>query len=135
MDVKSYEEFAAWTASDDPGTIDGKAGALELFCGFHSLDPHQLVIEAQGAEKTGEWLQGYTAEQRIRQFYGHLTTPVEAGGLGYEREDAQACWQRVRSFYTKYGVETKIEAIASWEANANMRSLRTESFETWDWKA
>ena len=135
MDVKTFDEFAAWTASDDEATIADKATAIELFCGFHSLDPHQLVVEAQSAEKTGEWLKGYTAEQRIQQFYGHLTTPVEAGGMGYEREDAKACWRRVRSFYTKYGVVTKIEAIASWEAGATMRSLRSESFETWDWRA
>jgi hypothetical protein len=98
------------------------------------LDPHQLVVEAHSAEKTGEWLKGYTAEQRIQQFYIHLTTPAKAGGLGYDREAAKACWRRIRSFYTKYGVETKIEAIASWEANSPMRSLRTASFEDWNWR-
>jgi hypothetical protein len=133
MDVTQYEEFQAWTRADDKSTVEDKRAALELFCSFHSLDPHQLIVEAQGAEKTGGWLKGYTAEQRIRQFYAHLTTSAHAGGLGYDRETVKACWRRVRSFYTKYGVETKIEAIASWEAGTALRSLRNESFESWQW--
>ena len=134
MDVTTFDEFEAWTATDDQATKEAKAAAMALFCGFHSLDPRQLVFEAQEVEKTGEWLKGGSAEQRMQQFYRHLTTPVEAGGLGYERANAQACWRHVRSFYTKHGVETKIEAIASWETGAKLRSLRGESFESWNWK-
>ena len=124
MDVTQYDEFRAWTSADDEATVEEKRSALELFCSFHSLDPHQLIVEAQGAEKTGEWLKGYAAEQRIQQFYSHLTTPTAAGGLGRDRETAKACWRRVRSFYTKYGVVTKIEAIASWDPGTALHSLR-----------
>ena len=134
MDVTGFDEFQRWIRGDGEDTVERKRAALARFCTFHSLDPHQLVVEAQTAEKTGEWLEGYTAEQRIQQFYRYLTTAVEKGGLGYDRETAQACWRRVRSFYTLYGVVTKIEAIASWEAGAELCSLRTASFESWNWR-
>lgn len=135
MNVQTFTEFEQWTEGDNATIVEEKRAALILFCTFHSTDPHQLVVEAQSAEKTGVWLKGYTAEQRIQQFYGHLTTSMDMGGLGYGAKMAKAIWRRIRSFYTKYGVETKIEAIASWEAGASIRSLRTMPFETWDWRA
>jgi dienelactone hydrolase len=133
MDVADFEAFDAWARGDDAATLEAKRAALEAFCRFHNQTPQSLIAEAKEATKTGAWLHGYTAEARIRQFYAHLTTPTEAGGLGYEREAAEACWRRVRSFYRTHGVETEIEAIASWEAGAPLRSLRSASFEDWDW--
>jgi hypothetical protein len=106
----------------------------EAFCRFHNQTPEALIAEAKGATKTGAWLHGYTAEARIRQFYAHLTTPTGAGELGYEREAAKACWRRVRSFYRTHGIETEIEAIASWKAGSPLRSLRSASFEDWNWR-
>lgn len=134
MDVTSFEQFQRWTEADGKATVDEKKAALQMFCEFHAVDPHQLVAEAQSAEGTAKGLRGLIAPQRIRQFYTHLTKPEDAGGLGYDREAAQACYRRVRSFYTKYGVGTKIEAIASWEAGTSLRSLRTASFESWKWE-
>ena len=134
MDVTDSEVFQAWTEDDDAATREAKRRALARFCRFHRQTPEALLAEAKGTAKTGEWLRGYTAEARIRQFYAHLTTPAEEGGLGYDRDATEACWRWVRSFYRAHGIQTEIEAIASWEESVPLRSLRTASFEAWDWR-
>ena len=139
MNMAEYKEFTLWTQEDNASVAQKKSEALEMFCDFHSMDPSQFIREVELAKNTeveadGLWCSGHVASQRIQQFYSYLTKPQTMGGLGYDGPEADKLWPVVRSFYTRHGVVTDIESMASWEDCPQITYIRRIPFGKWDWR-
>ena len=112
-----------------------------MFCDFHSMDPTQVIREVELAKgndqgEEGLWCSGHVASQRMQQFYAYLSKPASMGGLvGYDGASADRLWQLVRSFYTRHGIVTDIESMASWEDCPQIAYIRRLPFGKWDWRA
>ena len=138
MFVDDYKEFAFWTEGDDVAFKNKKSELLSMFCDYHSMDPAQLIHEVEMAkdmpvDEDGLWCSAHVASQRLQQFYANLTQPESMGGQGYEVADADNLWPIIRSFYTKYGVMTDVESMASWEDCPVIEYIRRLPFGEWDW--
>ena len=139
MNTAEYNEFVIWTKEDNDAVAGKKKEALAMFCEFHSMDPAQLIREVELAKgkdpgPEGLWCSSHVASQRIQQFYVHMTKPASMNGLGYDGLQADRIWQMIRSFYTRHGVVSDIEAMASWEDCPEIRNIRRVPFGKWDWK-
>jgi hypothetical protein len=134
MNATDDQAVDEWLRGDAAAEAARKREALELFCAFHGLRPAELAAEAAEAEKTGEWLRGYVAESRLREFYAHLVRPQRREGLGLGSPAAREMWRCIRGFYKRLGCDTTIEALASWEETpSELRNLRAAPFGDWTW--